>query len=204
MSRSNKAQARQTNTLPEEKSVEPVGQADASPAEVPQENPVKGQSNDQTSIEPGKENATVEQIEARKDVVLNQEPTDPVAAEVRDPEAADDHQLLPAVPAPLSLEEEALLAQAEREDQVRDAFIAETRRETLDKFRPQRVEDVRIVVETNTHLDRAGDNVREAGERDKIVISDGVDEARMIDVQPEGTVSEEIDLGNGIKQTNLK
>lgn len=187
----------QPETEAQEREVPVLGQAG------PDEN-VKEVSNDQTSApEPGEQNAPIEQIEARKDVVLSQEP--PSADANQDPETANDHMLIgPDDVRPAdAVAAEAQRLQSQNEALVRDAFVSETRAETLDSHTPRRVEDVRILVETNNHLDRSGNDVTET-DANRIVISDGVDEARMIDVQPEGTVSEKIDLGNGIVQTNLK
>jgi len=187
----------QPETKAQEREVPVLGQAG------PDEN-VKEVSNDQTSApEPGEQNAPIEQIEARKDVVLSQEP--PSADANQNPETANDHMLIgPDDVRPAdAVAAEAQRLQSQNEALVRDAFVSETRAETLDSHTPRRVEDVRILVETNNHLDRSGNDVTET-DANRIVISDGVDEARMIDVQPEGTVSEKIDLGNGIVQTNLK
>lgn len=188
----------QPETEAQERQVEELGQPG------PDEN-VKDAANDQTEApEDGEQNAAVEQIEARKDVVLSQEGP-PSADANQDPATADDHMLVgPDDVRPTSVfAEEAARLQSQNEALIRDAFVSETRAETLDSHTPRRVEDVRILVETNNHLDRSGNDVTE-DVSNRIVMSDGVDEARMIDVQPEGTVSEKIDLGNGIVQTNLK
>lgn len=189
---------KQPKTEANEHQVEPQGQA----AEE-----VKEQQNDQTSQEEGLANAAVEQIEGRKDAQLALEKANEPAPEPPlDPEhpetSAPTHQ---AVTDSVRNEAaaDALAVQAEQADNVKNAFIAETRGERLDTFQPQRVENVRIMVESNDHLDRSGNDVHES-DANKIVISDGADEARMIDVQPAGEVDDEFDLGNGIRQTNLK
>ena len=170
---------------------------------------VKEQQNDQTSVEAGKENATIEQIEGRVDaqrvldasVEGHQEPL----ADPDNPQGEPTHQLVPPVVDPVADQAmaDALAVQAAQVQNVKNAFVAETRAETLDGHKPQRIENVRVLVESNDHLDRSGDNVKESPDT-RIVMSDGVDEARMIDVQPAGEIAEEFDLGSGIRQTNLK
>ena len=202
------ARAKRTAEVePTEENTNPNVPAPETPAEdvsdVGSNSPPETNDNDQTSAPEGdvEANAAVEQIEARKDAQLELDPADKPADGSLDPLAADDHQTGPQVSG-VDVTAAAVEAQARHEEAVRNAFVKEIRAEPLDVHSPARTEDTRIVVETNISPDRSGDHVTES--RDKIVMSDGVEEARMIDVQPEGVVANEFDLGNGIRQTDLK